>query len=516
MSKDFQNGVALGLAMGGVVEVEIPAKPEQEKTITITENGTTEILPDENKALSKVTVVTEVSGGSGETETVVEYIESTGTQYIDTGVIPINHRVKAKMQLLKKSDSAIGLFGVMGSDYSKCYGVSYYNNTWYYYAGDRHTTTNFAYSDLIEFDLNNENNEFVVNGEVIGTVNGTCSTTFSMPIFARTNTTSASIQGSSQSNARLYYFQIYDKTTNELVRNFVPAIDENGVVCLYDKITQAYFYNQGVGEFVGKFVEKVGITPLDHTVTFTVDGEPYEIISVKNGVSVNEPIPLENTLFAEWKDTDGNTISFPYIPTSDIAVSSQTLAYQVVDYIESTGKQTIDTGIYPYKTEIYLKARYMSNVGTSPCSNFLAGCYNANNQRYYVAKYEQGFSCSTKSNNIIVLASKIPTDDFEIIYNNDNNEVVFNGEVKGTIPDLNYTASNPLTLFSQSSFENGQVTHNNHGAYRLYACKIRDKETNTLLRDFIPVIDPYGVACLYDNVTKEFFYNIGTGIFKTN
>jgi N-acetylneuraminic acid mutarotase len=63
---DFQNGVALGLAMGGVVEVEVPAKEEQEKTITITENSTTEILPDENKALSKVTVVTNVAGGGAE------------------------------------------------------------------------------------------------------------------------------------------------------------------------------------------------------------------------------------------------------------------------------------------------------------------------------------------------------------------------------------------------------------------------------------------------------------------
>ena len=46
--------------------VEIPAKEEQEKTITITENGTTEILPDTNKTLSKVTVVTNVPIGVSE------------------------------------------------------------------------------------------------------------------------------------------------------------------------------------------------------------------------------------------------------------------------------------------------------------------------------------------------------------------------------------------------------------------------------------------------------------------
>lgn len=43
--------------------VDIPtAKEEQEKNITITENGTTEILSDENKTLSKVTVNVDVKG----------------------------------------------------------------------------------------------------------------------------------------------------------------------------------------------------------------------------------------------------------------------------------------------------------------------------------------------------------------------------------------------------------------------------------------------------------------------
>ena len=39
----------------GKAEVS-PAKEEQEKTVTITENGTKEVLPDEDKTLSKVTV----------------------------------------------------------------------------------------------------------------------------------------------------------------------------------------------------------------------------------------------------------------------------------------------------------------------------------------------------------------------------------------------------------------------------------------------------------------------------
>ena len=60
---DIMSKIAEVSGGGGV---EIPAKEEQEKTITITENGTTEILPDENKALSKVTVVTNVPIGVSE------------------------------------------------------------------------------------------------------------------------------------------------------------------------------------------------------------------------------------------------------------------------------------------------------------------------------------------------------------------------------------------------------------------------------------------------------------------
>lgn len=47
--------------------VVIEVKPEeQEKTVTITENGTTEVLPDENKLLKKVTVITDLVGVNAE------------------------------------------------------------------------------------------------------------------------------------------------------------------------------------------------------------------------------------------------------------------------------------------------------------------------------------------------------------------------------------------------------------------------------------------------------------------
>ena len=56
-------------ASGGIV------KEEQEKTIDITENGTTEVTPDKGKALSKVTVNVEVESGGGGTEEIEKQFE---------------------------------------------------------------------------------------------------------------------------------------------------------------------------------------------------------------------------------------------------------------------------------------------------------------------------------------------------------------------------------------------------------------------------------------------------------
>lgn len=59
---------------------------------------------------------------------------------------------------------------------------------------------------------------------------------------------------------------------------------------------------------------------LDHTVTFTVEGEPYEVVSVKDGNSVNAPSvePTSvNGFFAGWQ-TSGELVGFPYTPTEDV------------------------------------------------------------------------------------------------------------------------------------------------------------------------------------------------------
>lgn len=52
---------------------------------------------------------------------------------------------------------------------------------------------------------------------------------------------------------KLYYCKIWK--AGELVRDFIPYLDLNGVICLYDKVSKTHFYNQGTGDFIGGGVQ---------------------------------------------------------------------------------------------------------------------------------------------------------------------------------------------------------------------------------------------------------------------
>lgn len=51
------------------------------------------------------------------------------------------------------------------------------------------------------------------------------------------------------SSIKLYYIKFYD-SEDTLLRDFIPVLDSNNVPCLYDKVSNTYFYNQGSGTFL--------------------------------------------------------------------------------------------------------------------------------------------------------------------------------------------------------------------------------------------------------------------------
>jgi len=77
---------------------------------------------------------------------------------------------------------------------------------------------------------------------------------YSITLFGKRASSSVTLNNG---RMRIYSCQIYKN--NLLVRNFIPAKDGQGVACLYDKVTDTFFYNQGTGDFsYGNNLAKVG------------------------------------------------------------------------------------------------------------------------------------------------------------------------------------------------------------------------------------------------------------------
>lgn len=178
-----------------------------------------------------------------ETEyTTVEYIESSGNQFIDTGFKP-NQDTKVVVDFHLIEGGTKGIFGARTSFDSLTYIFiaisdnyrSDYNNT----VGSIISVTN----QLSRMTVVKDKNVTTIDGNSDAISYSSFQCEHSMYLFACNNSGSEYWQ----SKMRLYSCKIYDNGT--LVRDFIPVKDASGVACLYDKVSQTYFYNAGTGSF---------------------------------------------------------------------------------------------------------------------------------------------------------------------------------------------------------------------------------------------------------------------------
>ena len=176
--------------------------------------------------------------------TSVAYMESTGTQYIDTGYMPDDN---SYVEMLFATTSNPGvyrfLFGSRQPGGKNQFGVFYDLDS--HYAGRYCSDANYINGDY-------SNNKSLISLSKSGyTFNG--NTTYvagnvekknNIYIFGM-NTDNSFGNGSSY---RLYSFKIIDN--NSLIRDYIPVVDEYQVPCLFDKVESKCYYNQGDGEFL--------------------------------------------------------------------------------------------------------------------------------------------------------------------------------------------------------------------------------------------------------------------------
>lgn len=222
---------------------------------TITQNGTYNPADDNADGYSSVTV--NVSGGD-DSFSLTDYIESSGTQWIDTEYVPTQNSVYELVAEFLSGQPTYSMIigarsareGTGGNPVIFGPGSSAFQLGW----GTITLTTGISSTPflnqkvkyIIDKDGYNGNNE--LNRPCgYGAYNGKDPLTgYNIYLFSL-NANGSEYGSGTRCKAKLYRFRIYESGT--LVHEYIPHIDSQDVVCLKDTQTGNLFYNAGTGVF---------------------------------------------------------------------------------------------------------------------------------------------------------------------------------------------------------------------------------------------------------------------------
>lgn len=173
--------------------------------------------------------------------TQLEYIQSSGTQYINTGVVETSNTT-IDLDLEVEQILPHYLYGVQQNSGSYAYNSIYQNNLFEYNYAD----LSFTQTARIKMQ------QRIADGTMYATINGvTLNRSIGVPIpdtiliFAiRFNNGNVRLYPAA---VKLYAFSI--KKSGTLVRNFIPCKNDSGTVGLYDTVEGQFYANAGTGTF---------------------------------------------------------------------------------------------------------------------------------------------------------------------------------------------------------------------------------------------------------------------------
>ena len=247
--------------------------------------------PDNNYSGNYWYVYQGSSQGSGNTTITVIYeqipaIQSSGTQYIDTGFTPNqNTRVVLDAQLTSVPTGSVFLFGARTSGTSNMFSLLWYLSPSAFRADYGTTANTFAdsISDteriLVDFNKNNVN----INNVLTHTFN---STTFTAPSTLTLCCVNEKGTKKLYSSMKIYSCKIYDNGT--LVRDYIPVKGNNGAVGLYDLVNSKFYGNSGSGSFTA-------VLPEGQLTAIQSSGTQY----IDTGLTVNKSDSYEILLDAQ-------------------------------------------------------------------------------------------------------------------------------------------------------------------------------------------------------------------------
>ena len=239
--KTLEDGTAVGITL--------PVDVNSASGINIAFLSTNKIVDIDSKNVQSLSKDTEwifqyVAGPllpDGYTQ--LEYIQSSGSQYINTGFKP-NQDTKISITVDFPLSGTAWLYGGRTSANSNSLGFLCESGSRYRfdYAS---SVTALTVKPTGKFTIDSDKNKCYINGELVFTATYT---TFASPVnmYIFNNNNNGSLSGGS--SAKLYNCSIYDNGV--LIRNFIPCKNASGTVGLYDSVNNQFYKNAGTGTFI--------------------------------------------------------------------------------------------------------------------------------------------------------------------------------------------------------------------------------------------------------------------------
>lgn len=182
----------------------------------------------------------------------VEYLESTGTQYIDTGYTFTNPNFKIELKYQKNTSLATNVFGVDTRVTPRQMHGNIYNRT--FYLGNSSVVNNVTQELNTDYDYTvvfNENGAYFKLNENEYSYTGTTAwngASLSDYLFTSHQTEAGGTLYNMK--GRIYYARFYNEN-NVMVRNFIPCYRKSdNEAGMYDTINNVFYTNEGTGDFV--------------------------------------------------------------------------------------------------------------------------------------------------------------------------------------------------------------------------------------------------------------------------
>ena len=174
----------------------------------------------------------------------VDYIESTGSQYIDTGYVANNNtRVVMDFELMGSGSLVQALYGTRGTSTTQCFVFLWTGSTYrVYYNNQYNDIGNKEATGRRTVDQNK--NVTLFDSESREYTNESFTSPAALHLLASMNGNKVTWNAT----ARVYSCKIYDN--DRLVRDFIPCRNVSGEIGLWDLVEDKFYGNSGTNTFL--------------------------------------------------------------------------------------------------------------------------------------------------------------------------------------------------------------------------------------------------------------------------